>query len=61
MVNQIGQAVQQSGSVSDVLDVASSYEVQGLLITKPNLPEQMLQAKALADEAARGEADVPQK
>lgn len=48
-----GQPVSNRDLWQELVDVASAYQVQWRLVTRPNLPDEMVQAKTLADEAAR--------
>jgi len=49
-----GKPVSNQDLWQKLVAVASGYAVQWHLVTKPDLPEPMLEAKVLADKAARG-------
>jgi ribonuclease HI len=48
-----GKPVSNQDLWQKLVEVVSDYEVQWHLVTKPDLPEPMLEAKSLADNAAR--------
>jgi ribonuclease HI len=50
-----GQPVSNRDLWQELVALAANYQIQWHLVTKPDLPPAMIEAKALADEAARSQ------